>query len=153
MSIYHFFIAAIGRRSFCKSVPWAGLRQRDGEWGQKLAFILGSACKRVAGTGAASNERVARRFPSRREARIGRHFACASRSRRQNSDSSTQCNRSRDRTAGAAVESLRLADDPELSPPGSRLGDLCHAAFRHCHGQQRASVQLATMAATGEDAA
>src|SRR5262249_4709472 len=51
MSIYHFFIAAIGRRSFCKSVPWAGLRQRDGEWGQKLAFILGSACKRVAVVG------------------------------------------------------------------------------------------------------
>src|SRR5262249_33174095 len=104
------------------------------------------------GARAASNERVARRFPSRREPRIGPHFACASRWRRQNSDASTQCDRSRDHAAGAAVESLRVADDPKLPAPGSRLGDLFHAPFRHCHGQQGAAVQLATMAPTGEDA-
>src|SRR5262245_44208578 len=115
--------------------------------------IAGMLAIEWQGARAASNKRVAKRFPSRREQGIGPHFACVSRWTRHNPDASTQCDRSRDHAAGAAVESLRVADDPELPAPGSHLGDLFHAPFRHCHGQQRAAVQLATMAPTGEDAA
>src|SRR5262249_57604620 len=109
----------MGRRSFCESGfrDRAGLRQRDGGWGQKLAFILGSCLASGRGAHAASNERVATRFPSRREPRIGGPFSFSATTGPPNSGGGAEICPSPCYTPHAAVGSPSLILPPQLPLP------------------------------------